>query len=183
MPCSVTCGQGVRMRTRNYLYETRARSANCRVSLIEKETCEAECVGDVSCATTSWSEWSECSATCGKGYRIRTRRFMNRLAKKVCTQIDLIEKVICTAPITECPNKQDIDPKCNVTQWSEWSPCTVTCGKGMKIRTRFYISPVQSSSNNCEVELIQKAPCTAAKLDCVMDYSEAKGFLTFSNYD
>ncbi|XP_015782127.1 spondin-1-like isoform X2 [Tetranychus urticae] len=173
-PCSVTCGKGFRIRTRNFAYESRARLADCRTPLIEKEPCEVDCIGDVSCATTSWSEWSDCSVTCGKGSRTRSRKFMNRSAKKVCTQVELVQNESCTGPIPVCPEEEEHDPKCSVTQWSEWSPCTVSCGRGMKIRTRLYLSPVQSSLNNCNVELIQKSPCTADKADCSIDYSDAK---------
>ncbi|GIX86750.1 spondin-1 [Caerostris extrusa] len=64
------------------------------------------------------------------------------------------------------------DPKCAVTHWSEWSPCTVTCGKGLKVRTRLYLSPAALSM--CNVELMQKAPCTADKPDCTVNLIEAK---------
>lgn len=169
--CSATCGQGIRMRTRNFMNEQKARMAGCMTQLIEKEICEAPCVGDVSCATTSWSEWSECSVTCGKGFRSRTRKFMNRAARKICTHVDLVEKEICQ--MQPCTEHEEIDPKCAVTQWSEWSPCTATCGKGMKVRTRLYMSP--QSHSMCNVELLQKAPCVAEKVDCTVDLNEAKG--------
>ncbi|RWS26881.1 hypothetical protein B4U80_04927 [Leptotrombidium deliense] len=174
-PCSVNCGSGVRIRTRNFVYEQRARLADCKVQLVDTEVCEADCVGNVSCATTSWSEWSECDATCGKGYRSRTRKFMNRMARKVCTQVELVEREMCVGPIVECP-EDPIDPKCAVTPWSDWSPCTVTCGKGMKIRTRLYMSP--NAINSCNTELIQKSPCVGEKLDCIVDLSEAKEICT-----
>lgn len=174
-PCSANCGKGFRIRTRNYLYETSARQADCRVPLIEKQSCEVECVGNISCATTSWTEWSDCSVSCGKGTRTRSRKFMNRSARKVCNQVDLVDREVCTGLLVTCPDDEQHDPKCSVTSWSEWSPCTTTCGRGMKIRTRLYLSPIQSSLNNCEIELIQKAPCMAEKEDCTLDYSDAKG--------
>ncbi len=35
-------------------------------------------VADDMCATSEWSRWDECSAVCGKGFKVRTRRFFNR---------------------------------------------------------------------------------------------------------
>ncbi len=173
-PCSATCGHGIRMRTRNYIHEQKARQMGCLTKLIEKESCEVKCINDVSCATTSWSEWQECSTTCGKGFRTRTRKFMNRMARKVCNQVELVEKEICMGHVPQCQEVEEIDPKCSVTQWSEWTPCTVSCGKGVKIRTRLFMSPRQSSSI-CSIDLIQKAPCVADKIDCKVDMNEAKG--------
>ena len=40
---------------------------------------------------------------------------------------------------------------------SEWSPCTSSCGQGIKARTRLYINP--GVSNVCDVKLIEKSPC------------------------
>ncbi|XP_074599893.1 spondin-1-like isoform X3 [Brevipalpus obovatus] len=173
-PCSASCGKGFRIRTRNFVYENQARQADCRTPLIEKEPCENDCIGNISCQTTSWSEWSECSVTCGRGQRTRTRKFMNRMARKVCTQTELIQKEDCNGPLLTCPDDEEKDPKCKVTQWSDWSPCTVTCGRGIKIRTRLYLSPIQSSINNCQVELIQKAPCAAEKMDCQLDSAKSR---------
>jgi hypothetical protein len=142
--CSASCGQGVRIRTRNYLVVGKARSAQCSVTLIEKDSCDVDCVGDVSCATTPWTEWSECSVTCGKGwvslpwyslalelttdlvmtlhhnsYRTRTRLFANRAARKICSQVDLVDTDPCFGVMSECTdtNLDQIDPKCMVTEW------------------------------------------------------------------
>ena len=56
----------------------------------------------------------------------------------------------------------------------EWSACSVSCGKGVKIRTRLYISA--SAHKKCDVELIQRTPCIASK-QCSQNAHEAKGIL------
>lgn len=57
---------------------------------------------------------------------------------------------------------------------SEWSPCTASCGAGIKARTRLYINP--NSYGVCDTELMQKTPCVADRTDCTgNEAAEAKG--------
>lgn len=181
-PCSVACGEGIRKRTRNYKNEKRAKEAGCNMKLVEKEDCGAKCINNISCETTSWSEWSACNATCGRGYRTRTRKFMQRMARKMCNSDELIQREQCFGPHCSdgpmnpmdaskgtCmgPYCRDIEPNnerdnsgvCTVTNWSEWSPCTQTCGKGLKLRNRVYINPL-ISKNLCNTQLIQSMECS-----------------------
>lgn len=170
--CSVTCGQGHRMRTRQYLNKSKADMMGCTLPLVDKEICSPHCVGNTSCRTSDWGVWSECSVTCGKGLRTRNRKYLDHRARKAC-DLELMEKETCTGVKMTCEVDDSVpDPKCAVTHWSEWSPCTVTCGKGLKVRTRLYLSPAALSM--CNVELMQKAPCTADKPDCTVNLTEAK---------
>ncbi|GIY23041.1 spondin-1 [Caerostris darwini] len=170
-PCSITCGHGFRMRSRQYHNSQKAVMVGCTVQLVDKEPCNSPCVGNVSCRTSDWGEWSECSVTCGKGLRTRSRKYLDSRARKTCA-LELMEKETCMGMKPVCESEERVDPKCAVTHWSEWSPCTVTCGKGLKVRTRLYLSPAALSM--CNVELMQKAPCTADKPDCTVNLIEAK---------
>lgn len=86
------------------------------------------------CATTEWTGWSDCSTTCGKGYELRTRRFLNRMGRKKCPHVETMDRRSCAGSVPTCPEPEEekrimASPDCAVTSWSEWSPCSVSCGK------------------------------------------------------
>ena len=90
---------------------------------------------DDMCQTTDWTGWSECSTTCGKGYELRTRRFLNRMGRKKCPHVETTERRSCAGSEATCPGTPEAEtrvlanPDCAVTSWSDWSPCSVSCGK------------------------------------------------------
>jgi len=54
---------------------------------------------------------------------------------------------------------------CILTEWSEWSSCSRTCGIGYKTRTRN-----GSSSINCEtVQLTDHQSCSDRRCQCLLD--------------
>ncbi|XP_068132664.1 A disintegrin and metalloproteinase with thrombospondin motifs 20 isoform X2 [Hyperolius riggenbachi] len=84
------------------------------------------CHGD--CLSVSWhySEWSQCSRSCGTGVQTRESYCLNNLGQRLSHQ--------------DCNEKHKIVSKsCNehsCPEWvtSDWSECLVTCGKGTRHR-------------------------------------------------
>lgn len=195
--CSATCGKGLRKRNRNYLMPLKAQMSMCKRQLEEKEMCAASvpfCDGGSEtsifgganyfpefdervCATSEWSPWTECSETCGKGHRMRNRRYLDRMGRKKCDK-ELVEKQMCVADTPVCDGLQEvIRAECAVTEWTDFSPCSVTCGQGVMMRTRSFLVPAAAQAH-CSVSTIDKKPCTGERHDCSIDPSEAEEVCT-----
>uniref|UniRef100_A0A914WFD1 Uncharacterized protein n=1 Tax=Plectus sambesii TaxID=2011161 RepID=A0A914WFD1_9BILA len=81
-----------------------------------------------------WSPWDKCSAPCGGGKRVRTR---------VCQGDGVVCQTDSADPACQCEGPKSEEEPCgqqSCAAWGEWGPygaCSVTCGKGQKIRERF----------------------------------------------
>jgi hypothetical protein len=75
----------------------------------------------------SWSQWSGCSASCGTGARQRSR--------------DCLRDGVTVEP-SRCKGNDVDQQQCNnnacpfMHSWSQWSPCSVSCGQGQATRQR-----------------------------------------------
>ncbi|XP_050689766.1 spondin-1-like isoform X1 [Eriocheir sinensis] len=125
------------------------------------------------CAVSEWSQFSACSATCGKGLRSRTRAYlMPQKAQMMMCKRQLDEREMCAADLMFCDGSEtgaftrdSFDPRvCLVSEWSPWTPCSATCGSGIRMRNRRYLD--RMGRKKCDEELVEKEMCVADVPSC-----------------
>uniref|UniRef100_A0A8C4NWC2 Spondin-1 n=1 Tax=Dicentrarchus labrax TaxID=13489 RepID=A0A8C4NWC2_DICLA len=159
-PCSVTCGLGMRRRERMVKMPP-IDGSMCKTEVAEVEKCMMPECHTIPCMLSPWSDWSECSVTCGRGMRTRQRMLKSDPAE--CNE-ELEQTEKCMLP--ECP----VD--CMLSEWSEWSECNKSCGKGHTIRTRMLKLEPQFGGSACP-ETIQRKKCKIRK--CGKKSKETRG--------
>ncbi|KAK3535615.1 hypothetical protein QTP70_017805 [Hemibagrus guttatus] len=151
-PCSVSCGVGMKKRAR-MMKMPASDGSECQADLMEVEKCMMPECNALSCMVSEWSDWGHCSVSCGEGMHVRRRMLKTPALPGQCTeQLEQMEK--CMMP--ECP----VD--CMLSEWSEWSECNKSCGKGHMIRTRMVKLEPQFGGIQCP-ETIQRKKCKIRK--------------------
>ncbi|PPS96829.1 TSP1/LNR (Lin-12/Notch) repeat containing protein [Cryptosporidium hominis] len=151
--CDAKCGIGVEKRLRKVVKRESKGGAPCP-NLEDLRPCSREaCKSD--CVLGEWTEWGICSKSCGGGARSRVREVISQPNEgKECEFLKEFE------PCNEfqCIATRD----CEVGQWSVWSPCSASCGGGVKRRQREVQVPA-TGGGRCEFELNQKVGCNGFK--------------------
>uniref|UniRef100_A0A1I8EJ48 Thrombospondin type 1 domain-containing protein n=1 Tax=Wuchereria bancrofti TaxID=6293 RepID=A0A1I8EJ48_WUCBA len=149
--CSLTCGKGVRTRKRKC-----SATNSCFGSSLEQQNCNEDLCTVTGTTTvgqwSGWSDWSTCSTTCGGGFKRRTR---------------LCQRGTCNGPSKDslpCMIKHCKSFSSGTTAswggWGYWSPCSETCGRGVRKRVRkCYGEGAQCSGNEYEREICNVRRC------------------------
>ncbi|AWP21872.1 putative brain-specific angiogenesis inhibitor 2-like, partial [Scophthalmus maximus] len=111
-------------------------------------------------AAEEWSQWSVCSLTCGQGWQVRTRSCVSSPYGTLCSGA-LRETRMCNNT-TSCPGEPGITGSVHGLwdEWSSWSLCSVTCGRGSRMRTRKCVN--EGGAVACERPEIQTKLCNIA---------------------
>ncbi|CAG08653.1 unnamed protein product, partial [Tetraodon nigroviridis] len=123
--CSKTCGRGSRSRESYCMNNLGRRLADRECS--EHQRLVTESCSEQPCPKWSFSEWSECLVTCGKGVRHRqvfcTTSTDEKLSERFCD------------PSAKPPTVGTCElPECASWTVGVWGECAVTCGHGYQMR-------------------------------------------------
>ncbi|XP_069105026.1 SCO-spondin-like isoform X1 [Argopecten irradians] len=160
--CSVTCGGGVKYRTRSCTNpRPQYGGASCGSADTSSTTCNTHhCPIDGE--WSSWGSYGTCSVTCGGGVQYRTRTCTNprpQYGGASCGSADTSSRDCNTH---HCP----IDGEW--ATWSSWGTCTVTCGGGISTRTRTCTNPPpQYGGANCPSVNSETKDCNTQV--CIID--------------
>ncbi|KAL7885412.1 hypothetical protein AOLI_G00057070 [Acnodon oligacanthus] len=151
-PCSASCGVGMRKRVR-MMKMSASDGSLCRAEMEEVEKCMMPECNVFSCMVSEWSEWGHCSVSCGVGMRIRRRMLKTPALSGQCGEpLEEVEK--CMLP--DCP------VECMLSEWSDWSECNKSCGKGHMIRSRMVKLEPQFGGAPCP-KTVQRKKCKIRK--------------------
>ena len=157
--CSLTCGNGSQTRSRTCDNPRPQHDGReCDGSAMNMRPCYVR-----SCAIhggwSEWSDWGPCLKSCGPSVQHRSRSCDSprpQYGGSNCTGQDILIRSCFLAP---CP----IDGQW--TAWSSWLPCSATCGRGTRSRSRMCTDPPplffgkDCIGTSGDMEFCQDQPC------------------------
>lgn len=175
--CTVSCENGTRQRTRNCSNpQPRHGGRNCSHlgPSVEVEVCNTN-LCPIHGGFSEWTEFSECTKSCGNGTKNRTRNCLSPAPQhggRDCSSLG------ANTEIQQC-NTQHCPINGGYTQWTNFSPCSKTCGTGKMNRSRYCTNPKpQYGGKNCShlgfpVEIL---PCFSRHCPVHGGFSEWSNF-------
>ena len=124
--CTKTCAGGRRVRTRECTVPDSLPKQLLALFCPGDEKIIEDCNTEACPKPTEWSEWGECTVSCGGGTRRKVRDCVNsRDSNGNPCNTDLENEEPCNEQ--PCPTW---------TPWTEWTECTKTCGGGRRKKAR-----------------------------------------------
>ena len=121
--------------------------------LVENRACNASHACDGGCTFLPWGGFSDCSEKCGGGIKTKKREIFTRPAN-----LTNIERCGLTS-ISEICNSNPCPVPCVMSDWTPWTECSVTCGRGVRRRVRSVQTPDSNGGRLCPTTLEQSEEC------------------------
>ncbi|KAM4642152.1 hemicentin-1 [Discoglossus pictus] len=152
--CSLSCGGGVRQRTRKCSNPAPQHGGyKCEGDELENEICNSD-LCPIHGNWGQWSSWGSCSRTCNGGQMKRHRSCDNPAPSHQGRDCSGTDSEIQRCNMELCPVNGNWGP------WESWTRCSASCGGGEQIRRRICSHPVQSSTGRpCPGDFTQLLRC------------------------
>lgn len=114
-------------------------------------------IDNADCAVSKWTAWTPCTTSCGVGEIHRERLVVrDAIGNGRCDQ-PLTDVQLCNVDKPCSDTYQD----CELSAWTAFSACSVTCGTGTKTRTREVLKQPTEKGLPCG-KLTNTIPCHLA---------------------
>ncbi|KAM6080415.1 thrombospondin type-1 domain-containing protein 7B isoform 4-T4 [Theristicus caerulescens] len=171
--CSHTCGAGGQMvRGRSVVLRAAGEGRPCPEQLTQHRSCPVK-----PCYSWLLGPWSPCrvqGGQCGDGLQVRNLTCVVHDAS-----VSVTSKPVENALCGELPSKESVlqlpcsvpcPGDCHLTEWSEWSPCELTCINGRSFettghqsRSRAFIVQSPENQEGCSGQAMETRPCSGGK--------------------
>ena len=121
------------------------------------ETCPVDC-------QYTWSNWTNCTAECGIGYQYRTPNITIQAKNGGAQCPSAPTYTACTSgdpTCRTCINRSCVPIDCEY-KWSDWSPCSKTCGGGTQTRNIIITKYPQDFGKSCPDNSVETQTCNSS---------------------
>jgi len=167
--CTARCGGGVRHRKRECSNpEPSLGGRNCSIFGPSVEIVACNIVPcPVNGGFERWSNYDECSVSCGGGTQSRSRFCIQPVPKY--GGLDCGIQNMGPYEETRSCNENPCVTHGGYTTWSDWGTCSASCGKGLISRTRTCTNPVPSEDGNDCSQLGPAKEENGCTVECPID--------------
>jgi len=149
--CTATCGGGIEVRRRSVTQAPANGGAACQ-AVVESRPCNSSpCPLD--CVVRAWNAWTACSLSCGSGTQTRTPRLKTDVLNGGAS---------CPSEQSQPCNTHVCPVDCQMTQWTAWTACSVTCGGSTQSRSRSVSVEAANGGTACPSDVMETQACGAA---------------------
>ncbi|XP_060604031.1 thrombospondin-1-like [Ruditapes philippinarum] len=158
--CDVTCGHGKHTRIRTCTNPAPAyKGLDCNGTNTDTKPCTRP-LCPVHGGWAGWSSWESCPVTCDIGIQKRHRTCTNPSPLRHgnhCFGESMDVKL--------CKQKPCDDSNGGWSVWNKWNSCSVSCGRGVRIRSRSCTNPKPGiHGRSCVGDPVQQDTCN--NTDC-----------------